>query len=71
MKHFNKGGNTMKAPYIKLNGKYYLVDGLQFYKGDINYITYTDENGKVQIAWDTHHNLQTLLKEGEQHERVS
>jgi hypothetical protein len=61
----------MKAPYIKLNGKYYLVDGLQFYKGEINYITYTDENGKVQIAWDTRHDLQTLLKEGEQHERVS
>ncbi|TYS91943.1 hypothetical protein [Rossellomorea aquimaris] len=60
----------MKAPFIKLNGQYYLVNGLQFYKGELNFISYHTDDG-LEIAWDTNHDLQTLLKEGEQHERIS
>ncbi|MBW3114233.1 hypothetical protein KYJ26_20405 [Bacillus sp. MCCB 382] len=61
----------MKAPYIKLNGKFYEVRSLNYTFGELHYIAYEDENGKSHIAWDVHHDLQTLLREGEQHERVS
>jgi hypothetical protein len=60
----------MKAPYIKLNGQYYLVNGFQFHKGTLHYISYMN-GSRVEIAWDSDHDLQTLLKEGEQHECVS
>jgi hypothetical protein len=60
----------MKAPYIKLNGQYYLVHTLGFYKDNLHYISYRI-NGSVDVAFDTDHDLQTLLKEGEQHECVS
>jgi hypothetical protein len=71
MKHFNKGGNKMKAPYIKLDGKLYEVSSLHYTFGELHYISFKGEGGKTNIAWDVDHDLQTLLKEGEQHECVS
>jgi hypothetical protein len=61
----------MKAPYIKLDGKFYEVTSLQYTFSELHFISYKDGNGETGIAWDVDHDLQTLLKEGEQHECVS
>lgn len=61
----------MKAPYIKVDDTSYPAECLDFYKGELFSITYRDEEGKIQVLYKYDVDLEKMLKEGEQHERVS
>ena len=61
----------MKAPYIKLNGKFYEVGCLDFVDGELFSITYKDEHRNIQVLYKFYTDLEKMLKEGEQHERNS
>jgi hypothetical protein len=61
----------MKAPLIKLNGKLYPVNCLDFYNGELFTLSYKNESGDMVILYGYETDLDSLLEEGEQHERVS